>query len=81
VSFSSLRIIEKEEVTMKHIKSTIFSAFVVLFSSHVFAAQWKLSHEVEAGNFKKLCVYTALNGSREIMEVEVERGQVCRIYI
>ena len=66
---------------MNNIKLTVLTALIVLFSSYVFAAQWKLSHEVEAGNFKKLCVYTALNGSSEIMEIEVDRGQVCRIYI
>ena len=66
---------------MKNIKLTTLNALVILFSSYVFAAQWKLSHEVEAGNFKKLCVYTALNGSSETMQIEVDRGQVCRIYI
>jgi hypothetical protein len=67
---------------MKCIKLVVLaSVCAALFSGAVFAAQWKLSHEVEAGNFKKLCVYTSLSGSREMMEIEVDRGQVCKIYI
>jgi len=69
---------------MKFLKFMMLLKLIILtllFSASVTAAQWKLSHEVEVGKFKKLCIYKPINGGDPEMKVEQKKGVRCRLYI
>lgn len=43
------------------------------------AAQWKLSHEVNTSETRKVCVYEDKEGNTR--QVEQSQGQYCRTYL
>lgn len=60
-------------------KIRYIALLALAFSSQTLAAQWKLSHEVEISDTRKVCVYTDKAGNTK--QVEQAKTQYCRTYI
>lgn len=58
----------------------VFLSVGILFVEPAQASQWKLSHEVEISNTRKLCVYINKE-SGHTKSVEQSKNQYCRTYL
>ncbi|WP_110957825.1 hypothetical protein [Vibrio casei] len=60
------------------IKLTL-STILLLMSPLANASQWKLSHEINTSETRKVCVYEDSDGNTK--QVEQSQGQYCRTYL
>lgn len=61
------------------IKLTLSTILMLSISSLANAAQWKLSHEINTSETRKVCVYVDKEGNTR--QVEQSQGQYCRTYL